>query len=89
MIVEAVPFNFSQSYTNCNPDTISETNASAKYLIICLHCVFPRRSYDSYCLSNCYDAGTAGPGVTGKPGGARWEKLRLIRAFDGGPEEAT
>ena len=56
--------------------------------------------YDSYCLSNCYsvlerganrsspdapDAGEQAPMY----GGWRWSDLRLIRSFDGGPEEVS
>jgi hypothetical protein len=52
-------------------------------------------SYDSYCLSNCYsarsDAGGGDAGGAPRPtyAGWGWADLRLIRAFDGGPEEAT
>jgi len=54
-------------------------------------------SYDSYCLTNCVSVvdGAAAAGSDGimryKPGQPqwRWDKLRLVRAFDGGPEETT
>jgi indoleamine 2,3-dioxygenase len=50
-------------------------------------------SYDSYCLSNCYSVHDANPSTTDhvQPNYAswQWEDLRLIRAFDAGPEEAT
>lgn len=55
-------------------------------------------SYDSYCLSNVYNTREEGKsrcaaGVSSEDGmmygGRQWEDLRLSRAFDGGPEEAT
>ena len=42
--------------------------------------------------SNCYnttDPPNPPPGLSGGRTFAHWEQLRLIRAFDGGPEEAT
>lgn len=56
-------------------------------------------SYDSYCLSNCMtlreDKAHPATGANGllsyvpSSGKWEWENLRLIRAFDGGPEEYT
>lgn len=52
-------------------------------------------SYDSYCLSNCMSVLDPEPSTNNheQPNYAstnwHWENLRLIRAFDGGPEEAT
>lgn len=53
----------------------------------------PIMAYSSYCLSNVKpvdEPASAGGTVAAEPAhGWTWEKLRLIRAFDGGPEEAT
>ena len=50
----------------------------------------PIMSYSEYCLTNITSvAAAASAAAEPGPGAWRWSRLRLIRAFDGGPEEAT
>lgn len=82
------------------PRAVVPSNVAAPFAAVAAAVDEPMiMSYDSYCLSNCYNTreGSSGSGGDGSSAvaagpsyaGWGWRDLRLIRAFDGGPEEAT